>query len=288
MGILEKPCWWGPPLDAPPQVEHAQLAPGSPKRYLLTRELTVSSSAEVYLATDALLDREVVLKLSANALAEARALAQARHPHVIELCDAGVLPGTPERPYLVTPYCEAGTLRDWSHQRPWPTIITRILEVGQALLHCHARLLVHGDVKPSNILVTQGRAVLSDFGLTAAPDLVDVISGTPGYIAPELLEGRRSPSNDVFALACTAWMCLLGALPHSGSSSASLVLAAQEHRVEWPRERLSRQEGRVLRAVSRGLHPDQRVRPELRDWLEGLARQLPRRRWGACRPSRHG
>lgn len=288
MGILEKPCWWGPPLDHPQRLELSQLALGSPKRFLLTRELTVSSCAEVYLATDALLGREVVLKLSARALVEARALALAQHRHIIELYDAGALPGAPERPYLVMPYCEAGTLRDWSHQRPWATIIARVLEVGQALLHCHARLLVHGDVKPSNILVTQGRAVLSDFGLAAAPDLVDVISGTPGYIAPELLEGRRSPSNDVFALACTAWMCLLGALPHSGSSSTSLVLAAQEHRVEWPRERLSRRERGVLRTISHGLHPDQHTRPELRDWLEELARQLPRRRWGPCRPSRPG
>ncbi|EDM79575.1 Serine/Threonine protein kinase [Plesiocystis pacifica SIR-1] len=227
---------------------------------------------------DALLGRVVVIKSLEHpeALAEARAASEARHPNVVGVHGFGEHEG---RGYIVLEFCEGQTLDQWSLGRPWREVLARIIEVGDGLLHCHRRLLVHGDVKPANIIVTRGRAVLIDFGLAGRPDLAETFAGTPGYIAPELLQGRRSPSNDVFALACTAWACLFGTHPHAGSSASTLLIAATERELQRPARLPRGMPEALVRVLASALEPEQAKRPELAEWLAQLrqAAAPPRR-----------
>lgn len=247
-------------------------------RYQLLEPFPCSSRTQVFLAHDELLERSVVIKFfheQPDAFDEARATIQARHPGVVHVHDAGT---HDDRGYIVFEFCEEGTLLEWSAARSWHEVLDRILEAGAALAHCHGRLLVHGDVKPTNILINHGHALLADFGLAGPPDLVLHFSGTPGYIAPELTMGRRSPSNDVFALACTAWVCLFGSRPHAGESASALLLAAEERAVPWPSTVPPSMPPGVVRAIARGLEPNQRDRPTLPRWMSEI-RLAARPRW---------
>lgn len=280
------PRWWGPEIGAAhPELERivAELGYRLPEsrssaRYLLVADSSSSPSVWVHIAVDALLGRVVVIKSLEHpeALAEARAASEARHPNVVGVHGFGEHEG---RGYIVLEFCEGQTLDQWSIGHPWREVLARIIEVGDGLLHCHRRLLVHGDVKPANIIVSRGRAVLIDFGLAGRPDLTETFAGTPGYIAPELLQGRRSPSNDVFALACTAWACLFGTHPHAGSSASALLIAATERELQRPARLPRGMPEALVRVLASALEPEQAKRPELAEWL-ALLRQAaapPRR-----------
>lgn len=299
---LEQRRWWGPPLgaarvhpeldlviaeDLPAELAPLPAQPEPARRYLLLRSLHAPSVLAMYVAADALLGRLVVLKLldsragdtTESELLEARAAARLEHPNIVALHE---LARFGELTYLVFAYCPGETLLDWAPGRPWPEVLARLLEVGEALRHCHGRGLVHGDVKPANILVCRrrGHAVLLDFGLAGPPDLVETFGGTPGFIAPELTEGRKSPAADVYALACTAWVSLVGQPPHPGKSAVALLIAARDRLIRWPTKLPSAMPAGLLGAIAHGLEPDQRRRPSLDDWLAVVAHmgQRPQQR----------
>ena len=260
----------------------ADLHGDAPARaYLLLKQLGRSRFAEVYLAIDRVLVRTVVLKihLEGHGIAEARAIAHARHANVIEVFEVGEHEG---QTFTVLEWCEGADLATWSQGRPWWEIIDRLLEAGEGLAHCHALGIVHGDVKPANILVKEGRAVLADFGLSGAPGFcLDEIGGTRGFMAPEVGEGRRDPSNDVYSLACTAWVCLCGELPFPGATVFEIWDQVFAGRPKQPKQTALGLPGEVLDAVATGLRPLEMQRPSLREWLEAVASASapPEKRW---------
>jgi predicted Ser/Thr protein kinase len=163
-------------------------------RYLITGELGCGGMGIVYRARDPKLDRDIAIKVLARAadgsqLHEARALARIAHPSVVAIHDVGEIDGAP---FIAMELVDGSSLDRWlaSTQRTVASVLDVIRRAGAGLAAAHAAGVVHGDVKPSNILVARdGRVVVIDFGLALVPRGT-AIGGTRGYMAPEQADGR--------------------------------------------------------------------------------------------------
>ncbi|PFG74413.1 serine/threonine-protein kinase [Tepidiforma thermophila] len=213
-------------------------------RYRLERLLGTGGMAEVWLAEDLRLGRWVAVKALHSALTEAidpeavaafereaRVVARLQHPNIVAVYDAGEFAG---RRYIVTEYVHGYTLRQLiaTQGRLTEREVVRLgRQVASALAYAHAQGVVHGDVKPENILLNeQGVAKLADFGVaetlgrTLSPAMANDILGTIAYLAPEVIQGERpSPAADQYALALTLYEAAAGRLPWSGVSPAAVA-----------------------------------------------------------------
>ncbi len=232
-------------LDTLPKVgvaeEPAAEAPGQGQRtvgpYRLLRELGRGGMGSVWLAerADGVLKRQVALKLPRMAwgggLAERLArerdiLASLAHPHIARLYDAGV--DSLERPYLAMEYVDGQPIDVYCRERGLSLRdrLGLLLQVAAAVAHAHARLVVHRDLKPGNILVTDdGQVRLLDFGIaklmegdrTEDTSLTQVNGRalTLDYASPEQIRGEPlGTASDVYSLAVVAYELLAGARPY--------------------------------------------------------------------------
>lgn len=212
-------------------------------RFQLRRKMGEGASAVVYAAFDPHLLREVALKLiligpddEAATLAEARAMAQLRHPNLLPAFDAGTHDGIP---YVVTELVEGGTLRDWmAEAHSSDEAFAMLLGIGRGVAEAHRRGLVHRDLKPENILVGDGRPRVGDFGLSrsfgaAAADggrSSSPLPGTPAYMSPEHRNGLRSdPASDQFSFAVLAHEVCFGVHPFLDAVAHSLAPPSASH-----------------------------------------------------------
>jgi serine/threonine protein kinase len=218
--------------------------------YLLERELGGGGMSRVFLAHERALGRKVVVKVLLPELAagvnverfrrEIQLAAQLQHPHIVPLLSAGEADGLP---YFIMPFVTGESLRTRvAREGEFPIAETvRILrDVVSALAYAHAYGVIHRDVKPDNVLLSGGVAVVTDFGVakavTASADSpghtgltsLGVALGTPAYMAPE--QATASPNTDhradIYALGIVAYEMLTGSPPFMGRS-AQQVLAAQ-------------------------------------------------------------
>ncbi|WP_249044273.1 serine/threonine-protein kinase, partial [Crossiella equi] len=183
-------------------------------RYQLEEAVGAGGMGQVWRATDLELRRTVALKLtsagdSEETRREARIGAGVHHPHVISVFD--VVQAGDER-WLVMEYLPARSLAERCRaEGPLaPELAARIgAQIATALAAMHAKGMVHRDVKPANILVTEdGTAKLTDLGIASWSQVTmtggALSAGTPGYLAPEVLAGlRATPASDVYALGVT-------------------------------------------------------------------------------------
>ena len=211
----------------------------------------------VYLARDARHGRDVAIKVMKPDMAaaigrdrflrEIETIARLVHPHILPLYDSGSSDGQLYyvMPYIPGPSLHARIRRDG--QLPVEEAIRIALGVASALGHAHASGLVHRDVKPSNILLSDGIPLVADFGVArssaAAVDtgaettagvppltMMGTIVGTPQYMAPEqafgdpALDGRA----DLYALGCVLYEMLAGDPPFSGPPSVVIRQHAQD------------------------------------------------------------
>ncbi len=172
-------------------------------------------------------------------LNEAGALARLSHPNVVSVLGVGTFD---DRPFLAMELVEGVTLSQWLDQaRQWWQVVPVIRDAARGLAAVHDAGLVHGDFKPDNLMVGfDGRARVMDFGLARSavgPDAaVGQISvdrtgvsrhrpiGTPAYMAPEQLAGRRAePRSDQFACCVTLYEALYGERPFTGRTPAELA-----------------------------------------------------------------
>ncbi|HEX6544172.1 MAG TPA: protein kinase [Ktedonobacterales bacterium] len=222
--------------------------------YQLVQRLGEGGMAQVYLARDVRLGREVAVKVLDRRLAdrsgfrerflrEARVAAALDHPHIVPLYDFGEENGIL---YLVMPFVSGGSLQDQLSRTPLPIseVVTYGTQMTDALAYAHQRHLVHRDVKPANILIHgDGRLMLSDFGLakildsglqpTAARNHPD--AGTPEYMAPEQIEGRTEARSDLYGLGVVLYLLMTGRLPFTGASSTAVMEAHLYRLPESPR-----------------------------------------------------
>lgn len=218
-------------------------------RYAIEGVLGRGGMGVVYLARDARLDRLVALKLMAPELREdatlrqrfldeAKVAASVDHPNVIPVFEAG---DKDDRLFLAMRYVDGQDLRQLllrvgrlGAQRT----LVLIGQVAAALDALHARGLVHRDVKPANVLITQTggaeHVYLTDFGLSTTVGMHGLtgtgqIVGTLDYLAPEQIEGGEIDHRaDVYALGCLLYHCLTGMPPYAGSEAALLWAHIQQ------------------------------------------------------------
>jgi serine/threonine protein kinase/predicted ATPase len=236
-----------PPAAATPSrpaaSEVASARPAVLGRYEVRRTLGTGAFGTVYLGHDAQLDRPVAIKvLHADAalvearkdqfLQESRKLAQLRHAGIVTVHDVGVHEG---RVYLVSDYLHGPDLGRWlaDNRVGWPEATRIAAAIADALAHAHARLIVHRDVKPANIimLAAERTPVLVDFGLaldeaSAGGRQKGVISGTPWYMSPEQADGtahRIDGRVDIYSLGVVLYEMLTGRVPFRATKFSELL-----------------------------------------------------------------
>jgi eukaryotic-like serine/threonine-protein kinase len=223
------------------------------RRYLLEKEIGAGGAGVVWLATDRKLKRPVALKRAKvdsdstraqrRTRREALLAAQVVHPHVITLLDVEFdkvkrKGGNEITCWLVMEHLQARTLAQILAELgplPTPRAVHIATQIASALGAMHAKNVVHGDIKPGNVLVTDDDDVkVIDFGAshTVESDATDltitqtgVIDGTPAYAAPEVANGHRaSPASDVFGLGATLYAALIGTSPYGAEGNAHAML----------------------------------------------------------------
>jgi len=215
-------------------------------RYLLEDLIAAGGMGEVWRGVDPSLQRRVAVKVLLPSLVadaafitrfrtEARMMAALRHPGIVQVYDYGqdALPDGGMLDYLVMEFIDGTPLSTALRQAgtfgPRQTMEI-VAQAAEALQAAHDAGIVHRDVKPSNLLIRPGGAVvLVDLGLarsTAAAGITgtNVVMGTAHYMAPEQAEGRPvTPATDVYALGAVAYCCLAGRTPYVGDGPLDVL-----------------------------------------------------------------
>lgn len=228
-------------------------------RYRLVAPLGAGSSAQVFLADDVTLGRQVAVKMLQPGLAEddrflrrfrteAQTVAAISHPNVVVIHDWG----EDDVPYLVSEYLAGGSLRailnaaasgDGELLTPSQALVVG-LDVCRGLAHAHNAGLVHRDLKPANLLFdTEGRLRIADFGLARAIAEASVtepegaVMGTARYAAPEQARGERLDGRaDVYALAVLLVESVTGVAPFASDTTLGTLMARVDKDLEVPAE----------------------------------------------------
>jgi serine/threonine protein kinase len=209
------------------------------------REIVGAGMSRVFVAEDRALGRRVVIKVLPPEMAAAVRLERFRreiqlsasltHPHIIPLLTAGETLGLP---YYTMPFVEGESLkerlkRDW--RLPIPEAIRLATEIAGALDYAHRSGVIHRDMKPGNVLLHDGHAMVTDFGIARAlnlsaadPNLTSAGTaiGTPAYMSPE--QGMGDPSvdgrTDIYSLACVLFEMLSGSAPYVGRNAQMVIM----------------------------------------------------------------
>src|SRR5438034_228005 len=232
----------------PPMIRHHErLAEALADRYRLDRLLGQGGMAIVLLAEDLKHRRKVAVKVlrsdfgttvgAERFLREIEIAAALNHPNILAVHDSGEAAGVL---YYVTPYVEGKSLRDRLQRDtrlPLEEALKIAREVADALDYAHRRGVIHGDIKPENILFQSGHAVVADFGIARAISAAGetrsraltqpgAVIGTPDYMSPEQASGERELDGrcDQYALACVLYEMLAGQPPFTGPTMESVLI----------------------------------------------------------------
>jgi serine/threonine protein kinase len=206
-------------------------------RYEILGPLGFGATSRVDKARDKIIGRTVAIKTLVHSfgaapqqkqfLREAQIIGQLSHPSIVNLFDVGV--EETGLAYLVMEYINGRTLQQVLSDCPvpWPRACSWAADLAAALGRAHQSGIIHGDVKPANIMVTEeGEIKLSDFGIARFATQVSGsgrIMGTPAYLAPEQILGEpHSSRSDLFSLGIVLYYMLTGAPPFDGSSVAAV------------------------------------------------------------------
>ena len=216
------------------------------KRYRILQPLGAGGSAQVYLAEDKALGREVAIKVLDSEAArdneirkrfvkEARALAQLSHPNICSVFDVGEIDGLP---FIVMEKLENSLKAVIERNGPLEVgdAIRIASEVAAGLAAAHARGIVHCDMKPANVLFDkEGRAKIADFGIARTPqDAAETpqLFATALYVSPERVEGKApTPATDIYGLGLVFYEMLVGKPPFTSTNPTVLL---RDHVVRPP------------------------------------------------------
>ncbi len=258
-------------------------------RYQVLRAIGRGGMGTVWLCRDEILGREVAVKQigalpgdsasqTKRAMREARSAAALNHPNAVAVYD---VVDHESRPWLVMEYVEGETLAD-EILREGLLSPQRVADVGSqlagALARAHQRLIVHRDIKPGNVLINKyGHPKISDFGIARGHGdeqltQVGFITGTPGYLSPELARGGDPhPASDVWALGATLYAAVEGQPPYEPRSNPIALLRA----IASERPRPMIHAGVLAPAIAAMMHEDPACRWDMATCarrLGGIAR----------------
>ncbi len=223
-----------------------RLAAALGRSYRLERELGAGGMATVYLARDLKHDRDVAIKVLKPELAqsltgerflrEIAITARLNHPHILALLDSGT-DASGELLYYVMPVATGPSLRDRLTKDgalPVAEAVRIASDVTEALVHAHANGVVHRDIKPDNILLAGGHAIVVDFGIAKAVGSAQGTTtltsagtsiGTPTYMAPEQAAGDVDVDHcaDIYAVGAVLYEMIAGAPPFTGTFQQVVV-----------------------------------------------------------------
>jgi serine/threonine protein kinase len=202
---------------------------------------------------------------------EVETMRRVRSPYVAEVLDADV---TGEFPYIVTRFVSGPTLDEMVRTRgplSGPGLRRLAHGMAEALAAIHAAGVVHRDLKPGNVMLTDDRPIVIDFGIAQAGDATrltqtGLVMGTPGYLAPEVIEGEpSSPASDVHSWGSTMAFAATGHLPFGGGSYETIF-----YRIISGRADLSGVPAPLVPLISAALARDPSHRPSA-SWLSAQA-----------------
>ncbi len=223
--------------------------------YVLERELGGGGMSRVFVAQETALGRTVVVKVLSPELAagisvdrfrrEIQLAAQLQHAHIVPVLAAGETDGLP---FYTMPFVEGQSLRVRLAGGPLPIaeVLSYLRDVARALGYAHARGVVHRDIKPDNVLVAGGSAVVTDFGVAKALSnargeaqgatltSVGTSLGTPAYMAPEQVAADPDTNHraDLYAFGAMAYELLAGRSPFGGRTPQKMLAAQMGERPE--------------------------------------------------------
>ncbi len=263
-----------------PMIDYAErLEIAVSGRYRIERELGSGGMSTVYLAEDLKHDRRVAIKVLRTELAaamgsdrflgEIQIAAKLQHPHILMLIDSGRVA---DSLYYVMPFVDGESLRERLERDGALPIdgAARILrDVVDALAYAHKQGVVHRDMKPDNVMLTERHALVTDFGVAQAVSgaavrgrlmAADLALGTPAYMAPEQAVAHEQIDHraDIYAVGALGYELMAGRPPFVGES-AQQVLRAQVTEVPEP---LARYRESVPETISRLIMRCLEKRPE--------------------------
>jgi eukaryotic-like serine/threonine-protein kinase len=266
-------------------------------RYEVLEVLGMGGGGAVYEAFDETLKRKIALKvlhvragdpLQATLLREARALAQFSHPNVVAVYDVGEAAG---KSFIAMELAPGERLDTWLRQPKltWHQTLKVFLEAGKGLAAVHEAKLVHRDFKPGNVVVrTDGRVQLIDFGIAredqaGEPEAAHpaLVSGTPGFMAPEHMRGELPNAlSDQFSFCCAVYDALLGVMPFGERADLAQLTRIEKRQFAEPAKD-ARVPRKVIELLQRGLafEPTQRF-GTMDELVRALSRTLPLDRFG--------
>jgi serine/threonine protein kinase/tetratricopeptide (TPR) repeat protein len=221
-------------------------------RYAVEREVGRGGMATVYLAQDLKHGRQVALKVlhpelaaslgSERFLREIQIAARLQHPHILPLYDSGRTGGqaggqAEDFLYYVMPFVEGESLRDRltrEKQLPIEDAVKIGSDIAAALDYAHRHGVVHRDIKPENVMLHEGEAIVTDFGIAKAVSAAGGESftqtgmavGTPAYMSPEQASGGGDPDGrtDIYSLGCVLYEMLTGSAPFTAPTVQALIM----------------------------------------------------------------
>ena len=249
-------------------------------RYHITERIAAGGMGEVYRAHDAVLAREVAIKVLHRSLAgdqgfvdrfrrEARAAATLNHPNIVTVFDWGAVDGVY---YMVMEYVHGRSVREILNAKGAlaPAQAAAVLDQTLAALeHAHAKGIVHRDLKPENILITtEGVVKLTDLGLARAfadakNTRAGAVTGTVQYLAPEQIRGEPAdPRSDLYSLGIVGYELLTDRLPFTGETPMAIAYKHLSDRVPAPSSVASDVPADLDGFIASATDPNRELRPE--------------------------
>ena len=218
-------------------------------RYQIIRTIGEGGMANVYLAYDTILDREVAVKVLRGDLAsdekfvhrfqrEAKAASSLNHPNIVEMYDVGEDNGNY---FIVMEYVDGKTLKSLIKKRGGLSLTETVdimLQLTSAIACAHDSYLIHRDIKPQNVMILEdGRVKITDFGIAIAMNSTELtqtnsVMGSVHYLPPEQANGSGATiKSDIYSLGILMYECLTGKLPFKGENAVEIAIKQMKEKI---------------------------------------------------------